>query len=64
MAIKSPTPNKKTNNLIRLGLFWAILVFGILAVVAITSPHENLKDVPISDVISRANAGDIKTNYH
>jgi len=60
MAIKSPTPNKKTNNLIRLGLFWAILVFGILAVVAITSPHENLKDVPISDVISRANAGDIK----
>ena len=60
MAIKPPTPNKKTNNLIRLGLFWAILVFGILAVVAITSPRENLKDVPISDVISRANAGDIK----
>lgn len=60
MAIKPPTPNKKTNNLIRLGLFWAILVFGILAVVAITSPRENLKVVPISDVITRANAGDIK----
>ncbi len=59
MAIKPPTPNKKTNNFIRLGLFWAILVFGILAVVAITSPHENLKEVPISDVISRANAGEI-----
>lgn len=60
MAIKPPTPNKKMNNLIRLGLFWAILVFGILAVVAFTSPRENLKDVLISDVISRANSGEIK----
>lgn len=60
MAIKPPAPNKKTNNLIRLSLFWAILVFGILAVVAITSPHENLKVVSISDVISSANAGQIK----
>lgn len=59
MAIKSPIPNKKPNNFIRLSLFWAILVFGILAVVAITSPRENLKVVPISDVISRANAGEI-----
>lgn len=59
MAIKSPVPNKKPNNFIRLSLFWAILVFGILAVVAITSPRENLKVVPISDVISRANAGEI-----
>ncbi|MBC7868647.1 ATP-dependent zinc metalloprotease FtsH [Candidatus Saccharibacteria bacterium] len=59
MAIKTPTPNKKTNNFIRLGLFWAILVFGILAVVAITSPRENLKEVPISDVITRANDGEI-----
>jgi cell division protease FtsH len=59
MAIKSPLPNKKPNNFIRLSLFWAILVFGILAVVAITSPRENLKVVPISDVISRANAGEI-----
>ncbi len=59
MAIKSPAPNKKPNNLIRLGLFWALLVFGILAVVAIMSPRENLKDVPISEVISRANDGQI-----
>ncbi len=59
MAIKSPTPNKKPNNLIRLGLFWALLVFGILAVVAIMSPREDLKQVDISDVISRANTGQI-----
>ncbi|MEP7204673.1 MAG: ATP-dependent zinc metalloprotease FtsH [Candidatus Saccharibacteria bacterium] len=60
MAIKSPAPNKKPNNLIRLGLFWALLVFGILAVVAIMSPRENLKEVAISDVIKQANAGKIK----
>lgn len=59
MALKSPVSPKKPNNLIRLSLFWAILVFGILAVVAITSPHDNLKEVSISDVISRANAGEI-----
>ncbi len=57
MAIKSPISPKKPSNLIRLSLFWAILVFGILAVVAITSPPDNLKEVPISEVISEANAG-------
>lgn len=60
MATKQQPPKKKMNNLVRLSLFWAILVFGILAVVAITSPRENLKEVPISDVIMRANEGDIK----
>lgn len=59
MAMKSPIPPKKPNNLIRLSLFWAILVFGILAFVAITSPHDTLKEVSISDVINRANAGEI-----
>jgi cell division protease FtsH len=59
MALKSPIPPKKPNNLMRLSLFWAILVFGILAVVAITSPQDNLKEVSISDVINRANAGEI-----
>jgi len=60
MAMKSPLPtNKKPSNLIRLSLFWALLVFGILAVVAILNPQSNLKDVAISDVISRANAGEI-----
>jgi cell division protease FtsH len=59
MAMKSPIPPKKPSNLIRLSLFWAILVFSILAFVAITSPHDNLKEVSISSVINRANAGDI-----
>jgi len=59
MAIKSPSP-KKASNFIRLSLFWAILVVVILTVVAIASPKENLTEVPISQVISQANAGDLK----
>ena len=52
---------KKPNNILRLSLFWAILVIGVLAVIAITTPHDNLKDVPISSVIERANKGEIKS---
>lgn len=51
-------PSKATNAL-RLGLFWAIVVLGVLAFWAINSPHANLKDVPLSDVVSRANNGKI-----
>ncbi len=40
-------------------MFWAILVFIALAVVAFTSPQSSLKDVPFSDVIKRANNGEI-----
>ena len=58
MAIKSPIP-KKPNNILRLSLFWAILVIGVLAVIAITTPHDNLKSVPLSQVIQDANNGDI-----
>jgi len=45
--------------MIRLGLFWAILVFLVLTVIALTTPQTNLKEVAISDVISRANKGEI-----
>ena len=43
----------------RITLFWAIIVFGALLVYALTGGHDNLKQVPISDVISRANKGEI-----
>lgn len=59
MAMKSPIPTKKPNTILRLTLFWAILVFGALIVVALVSPHDNLKQVALSDVISRANSGEI-----
>ncbi|HEY8992362.1 MAG TPA: ATP-dependent zinc metalloprotease FtsH [Candidatus Microsaccharimonas sp.] len=59
MAIKSPMP-KKPNNILRLSLFWAILVIGVLAAIAIATPHDNLKSVPLSQVIQQANSGEIK----
>jgi len=56
---KPQTPKNKMSNVIRLSLFWAVLVFVVLVVVAIASPHGDLKSVPISDVIQRANSGEI-----
>jgi len=58
MATKQQAP-KKMSNIIRLSLFWTILVFIVLVVIAFASPHGNLKEVSISDVIRRANAGEI-----
>lgn len=60
MAIKSPLPKgKKPSNLIRLSIFWAIIVFVILIISALFNPPENLKEVSISEVINRANSGQI-----
>lgn len=60
MASKKPSNGKRTSNMLRLGLFWAILVVSTLTVIALTTPQEKLKEVPISSVIERANDGDIK----
>jgi cell division protease FtsH len=59
MATKQQPPKKKMGNIIRLSVFWAVMVFVVLIVVAFMSQPNNLKEVSISDVISRANAGDI-----
>ena len=59
MATKLPTSGKKPTNIIRLSLFWAILVFIVIAIFAIATPRDNLKVVSISDVVARANAGEI-----
>jgi len=62
MPSKKPSPkkNKKASNLVRLSLFWAILVFASLMAFALMNPAQNLKEVSISSVIERANKGDIK----
>ncbi len=52
-------PNGKISNTIRLSLFWAILVLATLVAWAVAMPHGALKDVAISEVISRANKGEI-----
>jgi cell division protease FtsH len=47
------------SNWARLGLFWAIIIVAILTLIAVVAPHDQLKNVPISEVIQRANKGEI-----
>ena len=60
-AKKRPNPRKNSNmtNYLRLSLFWAIIIVIALSLMAIFSPPEQLKEIPISNVVERANKGDI-----
>lgn len=60
-AKKRPNPKKNSNvtNYIRLSIFWAVIIVIGLSLAALFSPKENLEEVPISDVIQRANNGEI-----
>lgn len=55
---KRPTPKKPT-NWIRTTLFWGLLVMFALTVAAFVVPQSDLKDVAFSNVITRANNGQI-----
>ncbi len=57
--MKKLPKQKRPNNLVRTSIFWAILILFILTMVAVLSPQDNLKSVPFSEVISRANEGQI-----
>ncbi len=59
MATKSKPPKNKFSNWARLGLFWAIIIMAGLTLFAVLSPQEQLKEVPISQVIERANKGEV-----
>ena len=63
MAVNVPKkqPGKKggPKQLVKLGLFWAIIIFLGLALYAVLNPAKNLEEVNISDVINRANKGEI-----
>lgn len=59
MAVQLPNMKKKPSDIIRMTLFWAIVIFGILVGYAMLSPRTNLKTVPISEVIKSANNGEI-----
>lgn len=61
MAATAPSPKKKPSTILRLSLFWAVIVFGALIIYALTAPGQSLKEVAVSDVIKRANAGEITT---
>ncbi|MFZ2125851.1 MAG: ATP-dependent zinc metalloprotease FtsH [Candidatus Saccharimonadales bacterium] len=59
MAMQIPGSNKKPSNIIRLSLFWLLIVFSVIVGIAFLSPRDDLKEIPISQVISEANAGQI-----
>lgn len=61
MAVKMPQRNGKNriSQILRFGLFWAIIIFVALIFYAALFPASNLKDVALSDVVRRANDGKI-----
>ena len=61
MAVKMPQRNGKNriSQILRFGLFWAIIIFVALIFYATLFPASHLKDVALSDVVRRANDGKI-----
>ena len=55
-----PKKKKSNNNLIRLILFWVLTVIFVLSIATMFSNQGSLKEVALSDVIKRANAGSIE----
>jgi cell division protease FtsH len=50
---------KRPNNALKTTIFWAIVVFFGLAAWAIFLPSSQLKEVPLSEVIRKANDGEV-----
>jgi cell division protease FtsH len=50
---------KNTNKFVRAIIFWAVMVLAALALWALYTPDHSLKDVAFSDVIHRANNGEV-----
>ncbi len=59
MAAPAPSPKKKPSSIIRITLFWILIVFGALFIYALTTTTNDLTEVPVSEVIQRANDGEI-----
>lgn len=52
-------PNQPKNSWLRKTLFFAVIGFFVLSFIAVLFPQDNLKSVAFSDVIHRANKGEI-----
>lgn len=62
MAMRQKPPKQPKNsisNIIRLSLFWIVLVLAVVVAFSFGSPTTSLKEVPISSVIKQANDGKI-----
>ncbi len=51
---------KNWSVIVRNTLFWALLVFTAFVAIGLATPKDKLKSVPFSEVISEANAGELK----
>lgn len=61
MATTSNRPQKnKNSNILRLSVFWVIVVLIGISIFTLFMPGVGLKNVPISDVVKRANDGQIE----
>lgn len=56
---QSQPPRRPKSQYVRTGLFFSIIILFALTLWAIFMPNANLKSVPISDVIQRAQSGEI-----
>jgi cell division protease FtsH len=52
-------PKKSGSSWLRKSLFFAVIAFFVLSFIAILFPQQNLKEVAFSDVLRRANGGEI-----
>jgi len=59
MAVKPQSPKKKPSTVLRLTIFWIVIVFGAVLIYTLTNTHDTLKEVALSEVTQRANAGEI-----
>ena len=56
---KRPIENEKLNNNVRMIIFWTMIIAGIALFWIFGGSQNQLEEKPISDVIRRANAGEI-----
>lgn len=59
MPSRSKPPKKSFSNNLRLIVFWVVMIAVVLVVVWFSSPTGNLKKVDISNVVTRANSGEL-----
>lgn len=59
MPSRSKPPKKSFSNNLRLIVFWIVMIAVVLVVVWFSSPTGNLKKVDISNVVTRANSGEL-----
>ncbi|MCL2444865.1 ATP-dependent zinc metalloprotease FtsH [Candidatus Saccharibacteria bacterium] len=60
MAVSGKAQKKKNLNFARLTVFWVMMFLIGLALISLFMPNQNLETVPISDVVRRANAGEVE----